>query len=313
MKVLVYGWFGHSNAGDELFKAAFKKLFPWCSFSFVERIDEESLREIDWVFFGGGSFLDQAPRITKEALGIIRSMPLFYVGIGSETSIHSIHMDLLKLAKVVAIRSSINLDAFLNINPQTIVIPDLVYALTDEVMQTTKIDRSILMLPNISVLPRYSDPYWQHVFWHKFKVEMGQFLDGMIENGYQVSFFAMCRDDELNDMGAIVELANGMKYRRTKIIEVETSIESLSRAFGSYECVITQRYHGKVLADMCSIPCITIAHHDKLLSTSAISYFEFTKKKLLDQFGQYNGIHNEGSVEFGRLIERVENAKICRT
>lgn len=313
MRVLVYGWYNHFNVGDELFKAAFQRLFPWCSFAFVERIDEESLQGIDWVFFGGGSFLDQAPRITEKALGIIRSMPLFYVGVGSETDIHLTHLDLLGKAQVVATRSNIGVSKVLAINPKTIVIPDLVYAFVDDVIPIKRIERSILVLPNMSVVPMYDDPYWKHTFWHKFKIEMGQFLDMLIDDGYRIDFLPLCKDNESSDVGAIVELANGMKHRRANIVGSETTVASLSKVFGSYEHIITQRYHGMILADMCSIPCITIAHHDKLQSRSSISYFELTKKKLIDQFGQYNGIHNEGTFDFDPLIERVKNAKICWT
>jgi hypothetical protein len=47
INILVYGWYNHSNLGDDLFEDAFKNLFPDYNFKFQDYIDEKSLKNIE--------------------------------------------------------------------------------------------------------------------------------------------------------------------------------------------------------------------------------------------------------------------------
>ena len=55
----------------------------------------------------------------------------------------------------------------------------------------------------------------------------------------------------------------------------------------TYELIISQRYHGLVIADMTRTPCINLHHHDKLkqfsgMFTKNIDYYRTSKSALLD-------------------------------
>lgn len=290
MKVLVYGWYHQLNIGDELFVGAFRKLFPDFQFVFHQTVNSKNLEGIDAVFFGGGSFLLGKPQISEEALQIIKTKPIFYIGVGVESDIHPIHMELIGLAKLIATRSPDQVDRLKAMNPRVMWIPDLVYALQDKVEFSNKLSRSVLVLPNISVVPNHLDPYWMHASWNHFKSEFSQFLDILVQENYKIHFLSMCRSAALNDDWPAGEIISHMTRRGQYLLKDQpVGIERVTRTISQYNLIITQRFHGIVLAEMTRTPYIALHHHDKLKSTdpsngSFLSYYNCSKQLLIDSF-----------------------------
>ena len=276
MNVLVYGWYcsdsdNPGNLGDELFKLAFKKIFPDYSFTFVNYIEEHHIKNCDAIFFGGGSFLDNPiqSQVSKET---IASKPILYIGIGFETGIYKDHGYLLSKAKLIASRNR-------NTNIPSILIPDLVYSLND-IEPTDSFDKTLLFLPNAFVLPKNTDSNWKFAAWNYFKSEVSQFLDELIEDNWRVKFYPMCQSDEVDDSWAAAEIISLMKHRsRHLLIREELSeIAPIIEMFSKRSIIFTQRYHGIVLSDLVNRPFVSISHHDKL--ESDVSYYGVHKKDL---------------------------------
>lgn len=290
MKVLVYGWYHQSNIGDELFVDAFRTLFPDFQFVFVNNISVKHLDGVDAVFFGGGSFLLSRPLISNEALEIIKTKPIFYLGVGVESEIHPIHVDLMTRARLIAIRSLDQVDKIRVFNSNTMWIPDLVYALQSKVRLSPKENRSVLVMPNISVVPHHLDPYWRHTSWTHFKSEFAQFLDVLVEEGYSVNFLSMCHNGKDNDDWPAGEIIGHMTHRNDYVLdEIPSGIEPVTELLSKYSLIITQRFHGIVLSEMVRTPYIAIHHHDKLKysyprSGAFLSYYNGSKQLLIDSF-----------------------------
>jgi polysaccharide pyruvyl transferase WcaK-like protein len=320
LKVLTYGYYGleAKNLGDELFKSAFKTLFPEFSFTFTDNITADHLIDQDAVFLGGGSFLDQEPQITKEALEAMSHLPVFYIGIGAETKIHPTHQQLIKQAKLVAVRSLDNIDYVRQLNANTILIPDLVYSL-GSVRNTEPINNSILFIPNANLIPKWNDSHWKHIAWSFFKNEIAQVLDELFAEGYEVDFYSMCNGNQNNDVWAADEILNATEHIKRSILPRYDDAMSNMVLFSRYSLVITQRYHGSIIAEMAGTPYITIHHHDKLKGTyydggCFIPYFETSKHRLLE------AINNSSKQEkiaiethlFRELVARINDAaSIC--
>src|SRR4029077_8471427 len=146
VSVLVYGWYEHENLGDQLFKLAFQKLFPAISFTFVDQIKLDALKGANAVFIGGGSFLFSDPNISQECFNLLKTKHIFYIGVGVETDIHPIHIELMRIAKLIAIRSDAGLNKVKPLNSNVIVIPDIVYCLDFE-KRFKPIEKSVLIIP----------------------------------------------------------------------------------------------------------------------------------------------------------------------
>jgi polysaccharide pyruvyl transferase WcaK-like protein len=293
MKVLVYGWYNQSNIGDDLFVEAFQQLFPNCQFVFCDAITTKKLENIDAVFFGGGSFLYSPPNIPAEVLQLLKSKKIFYIGVGVEIDIHPTHLDLMRAAKLIATRSPDQVDRLKEINPNTRWIPDLVYSLQSKVVKLSKFNKSVLIMPNIAVVPKNSEPHWKHAAWTYFKSEFSQFLDYLVTEGYRINFLSMCQGNKDNDDWAIAELLSSMdKGDKTFILNgLPVGIRSVTALVSKYETVITQRFHGIILSEMTRTPYLAIHHHDKLRFVQPndgvfINYYNSSKRKLIDSFEQ---------------------------
>jgi exopolysaccharide biosynthesis predicted pyruvyltransferase EpsI len=212
------------------------------------------------------------------------------MGVGIETDIHSTHHTLMKSAGIIATRSSKGKERLKHITTHNVLeIPDIVYALSDQIdLQPIK-KNSVLILSNAELLPRWNDIQWKHASWNYFKSEFSQFLDVLKEQKHTIDFGAMCSNSYLHDLGASAEIINQMKSRNfDKQIVLPDDFIQLTKFLSQYEIIISQRYHGAILADMCRRPCIAIAHHDKLKSPTpssfTVPYYGLSKQTLIDTF-----------------------------
>lgn len=291
---MIYGHYNHQNIGDELFKVAFKKLFPSYNFTFTDHLTVDLLEDKDALFFGGGSFLDQPISGFNiwDFQGI--DIPIFYIGVGFETEIHLDHYYYLNKAKVIATRSN---DCIrLNISKKQwniIKIPDLVW-LTKNQNSNYESDKknysyknSVLILPNVSVLPDHSSPSWVTSAWENYKNQFAQFLDYLVELDYKPVFYPMCQNKKDHDSFASYQITSMMKNRDEYIINTEqrdVDESDILWYINKFNYVITQRFHGIVLSEMVNTPVLSIYHHDKLKIENALSYYETSKHKLIEYF-----------------------------
>jgi polysaccharide pyruvyl transferase WcaK-like protein len=300
MKILVWGFFFKKNFGDQFFIEAYQHLFPDFTFTFTDCITKDNIAHVDAVFFGGGSFLFAEPKIDADALSILQQKKIFYMGVGGETDIGATHQLLISKAQYIACRSPGAIDKLKAINPNTEFVPDLVYALQSQVKPNpNKYKNSVLILPNVSVVPRYSDPHWQHAAWAYFKSEFSQFLDWLVsDQKCDIKFMSMCQSNDTHDDLATAELIAHMDHRNHKrsVTPNTLTFKDTASYLGKFDAIITQRFHGIVLAEMTGNPYIAIHHHDKLIDTSPkngafLSYYNVNKKMLRENFQTLNMQH----------------------
>lgn len=317
--ILVFGFYFKDNLGDDLFIEAFKSLFPNLNFTFVDHIDIECLQNVDAVFIGGGSFLGEPLPIEASSWEALKSKKIFYIGVGAETNFHQDHLQLMTLAQLIAIRSNVNFDKVKNINLNTIIIPDLVYSLVPE-HSKYKIKKSVLILPNISVVPTWNEPHWMHTSWEYFKTEFAQLLDFLVKDAYTINFLPLCTNINLNDEWAAAEIISRMKHRNKNfLLEKRNSLQSVTELMSRYDIIITQRYHGIVLAEMLQAPCLSISHHDKLKNTQTpnLSYYGLSKDILMQQFNQVRNTKVTSILPINRdmfiSLQRMVESALCNS
>jgi polysaccharide pyruvyl transferase WcaK-like protein len=319
VNILVLGWYFKQNLGDNLFIEAFQHLFPQHQFTFTDKITLSQLNDIQAVFIGGGSFINQPCQVAPEAWSKLTSLPICYVGIGAETNIHDTHRQLMSIAKLIAIRSDSHLDIVNTLNSNTLVIPDLVYSLPVTIKNITK-PKSILYIPNVSVVPKWDSPHWKHAAWEYFKSEMAQSLD-LLSKEFEIKFFPFCHNNKLSDVYTSGEIINRMCHTKDDMIlsSVPGSLQEAIDMISPYTMTITQRFHGTVLSEMAQVPCLTIHHHDKLKNSlgSKIPYYGCHKQLILDEIKNVLSTKNTPILPIDRNIfeslrERVEDA-LCRS
>ena len=292
--VLCYGHYNHQNIGDELFKVAFKKLLPHYNFTFTDHLTVDLLKDKDALFFGGGSILNQSISGFNICDFQCIDIPIFYVGVGFETEIHQDHFYFLNKAKIIASRSKDSIrDNSIRKLFNIINIPDLVW-LTKNQNSNYASDKknysykdSVLILPNVSVLPDHSSPSWVTSAWENYKNQFAQFLDYLIDGGYKPVFYPMCQNRKDHDSFVSYQIVSMMKNRdehciNTENIDVDDS--DILWYINKFNYVITQRFHGIVLSEMVNTPVLSIYHHDKLKVENALPYYEISKHRLIESF-----------------------------
>lgn len=317
--ILVYGWYFHGNLGDDLFIDAFKQLFPNYNFIFRNTLTLKDLYNVDAVFIGGGSLLENRLDTDDETFCELQKHKILYIGVGTETNIHSQHQLLMRRAQLIAIRSPSSINKITSLNSSVIVIPDLVHCLPP-CQSSFKMKHSVLIIPNISLVPKWNDAHWKHVSWDYFKTEFAQFLDQLVNTGHTINFLPMCSSDELDDNNAACEIINKMTRRSNAyLLTRRNNYKAATECISQYEVVISQRYHGIVLANMTQVPCLIIHHHDKLKNMlgSSVPYYGLSKSILMNSLIETINSKIDLNLPIDRnmfteLIRKVNDA-LCRS
>lgn len=295
VKLLVYGFYDRGNAGDELMRRALDGLFSnhGVELEFTFEIDDEKLAACDGVVFGGGSFLDAEPNLTASVTDSLTlgHKPAFYASVGLETAVHQVHRSLLNVAHVIATRSPKLPPWFgADLRSKTVQLSDVVYTFDMGNVRRVPEPNSVLFVPNIEVVPWWGSPHWVHSAWEQFRVEAAQFLDHVVNAKGSVTFAALCCNDRQDDAWAATQLVSHMSNRRTAfdIVRVTTPDDYVS-LFSGHSFVVTQRFHGIVLAELARVPYVNVHHHDKLeqavpCNGARASYYGINKHALIDAY-----------------------------
>ena len=295
-RALVYGWYGHGNVGDELMKAGIAELLKRaeCSATFTDVLVEKDVVCADIVIIGGGCVLDRVPKTDNVATGLLASgsVPVAFISVGLETEVCDFFAALLRIAMCVIVRSPSRLEWVRELNAGAELAPDIAYSVLNATRPHSNERRGVLFLPNVEVMPRRDSAHWVHLAWDVFRSECSQFLDELIIQGNSVTFATMCRNDAMDDAWTAVGIASMMKARSLRLA---TSVPYASIDVHDYDFVITQRYHGIVVAETACIPYISIDHHNKLAHAwphrgCHISYYGTNKHDMLSAFAFSYGV-----------------------
>ena len=314
--ILICGHYEKNNLGHNLFLDAYNLLFPNYNLITTNFITLENLLNIDAVFFGGGSFLYAPPNVANNAFELLKTKKIFYIGVGVETDIHPLHQELIKISQLIATRSYDYLAKAKELNEYAIWMPDLAYCLQSSVVNTKTKEKSVLILPNISIVPQWNDPHWVHISWEFFKNEFAQFLDILVSENYTINFLAMCNNNKVNDDFAAAEIINSMSNRdKSYIIQSsKRDFENITKLFSQSQFVISQRFHGIVLSELTRTPYLAIHHHDKIKTHYPqngfyLPYYGINKDSLIVNFRM---MHNYSPVlTIDTDIFRVLKEAIC--
>jgi polysaccharide pyruvyl transferase WcaK-like protein len=133
--MIILGYFGHSNCGDEAFKLAYKYLASASAkldFCNPNSIQIQSLSQSDHIILGGGNVID--PYFLKN-LPIGISLSLIGVGLNSAKGLEELSKFTIQNCLV---RNKIELEIFKEKFPQAMYIPDLVFSIASQVNLSTE-------------------------------------------------------------------------------------------------------------------------------------------------------------------------------
>lgn len=282
---------------------ALRRILVGHELKFVSYIKNSDLADVDLVIVGGGSFLSFPLKMDGAAFASIGKKPIVYVGVGAETEVHSEQTWHIQRASAVFVRSTPS-ESFTSVRTDAILMPDLSLAL-----QTTSFvkrpNRQILFIPNAQVLPTRTSPNWERASWDYFKSEAAQALDELIVAGWKVTMAPFCDDANRRDSWACAELiAHCSERHKIHCLDAswygDAAFEKVRPAFDAASVIVTQRYHGAVIAQSTGAPCVVVHHHDKL------ARIDSTVAKLVPYYGvQKNAL--KSAIESAEVPASVAN------
>lgn len=276
----VVGWYAskHKNIGDEAFKPAFQKIWPDFEFTFVNHVPK-NINDFDFIWFGGGSFLDQhLPNPHKLDIKI----PVGFIGVGAG-HVHQDYLPLLKRAKAVVVRDKESQKAL----PGSLYMPDLVFSLDD--FPIPEKSGKITILLSDFITPHSDSRSWQYAAYEWFMLEFSSVCDELVKRGHYLEFVPMCTG-EVDDRRVAGALISRMSNRSCVTWNLDIlGLDEFRNKINSSDLVITQRLHGMIFSVLSEVPYLNISFHDKMVNLNKdigwqgyIDYYGFNKKIFLN-------------------------------
>lgn len=270
-KILVIGWYNHGNVGDEAFKTAFQTLFPQFDFTFDTRPHDDTNAAFDAVWVGAGSYLDEH---VGGLAGI--TIPMGFIGIGMNYQPGDLLLSKMALAKALVVRDSLTMKALTQAGLSPVLAPDLAFAnpVLANNPQPEKVKKAVVLM-NDFFMPKMGGESWQTAAWGWFQHEFSRALQGLIDDGYTVSFVPMCQGgiDDRRPAGAVIGYLPTEYQAKTEWVHSPgpnvPPEQVVHNAIAEADLVVTQRYHGMVFAAQMGKPFIAISGHDKVKGLAA--------------------------------------------
>lgn len=330
--ILVLGWFGHGNTGDEAYKIAFPKVFPQYDFQFVDHIEQDHKAEA--YVLGGGNvltseFINQLSKINGKQKSII-----------SCSAFNDIKPDDLKLFDKIIVRDKLSLNKLQKLGLDCSLMPDLGFSfevnysdgyifLKNKFIESRceLYDKVITVVVNAYVAISGADARKSKdelAFLH-FCYSLAEIIDQVPASFVFIPFSTRFpADDRISN--ALV--ASRCKFWKKNIVVFDKlSVQDTINIIGASDAVISMRLHSTIFSCVANVPFVDITHHDKNLGfldtigkiDSSISYWNFDtdkcKRMINDMLKEPEPIRAElkgiTTEQKRQLVEVSNNVRLC--
>lgn len=293
MNLLVLGWYGHNNIGDESYRITFPLAFPGNQFRFVDKIIEQDVRWCDAVILGGGNILKKAffAEINK-----IKGKPITAVSVGAEyvpdkglplSHIYARDESTKKMCESAGYACSL--------------IPELGILLRGDPIMGKEIVKGRFYQDDLELYEKTIV-----VVVNGYLVGNGPEIDARAEHRFMSFAYEFARTaDETSASFVFIpfgtkrpaddRVANGIVASKCKfwqknlVVYDRVGVKDVIDIIASADLVISSRLHSTVFAYGCGVPVIDITHHSKNMEflkainhpECSSSYWSFSHEQLL--------------------------------
>jgi len=267
MNILVVGWYGHNNCGDESYLLSIPKLFPSIKFDFVNAIDKSKLFLYDAVILGGGNVFKSS---FLSDLKNIKDKPIYGFSIGAEQAIETD----IKFSHIYA-REYFSVDVFKKIGIPCSFLPDAAFILDGDKNKGKKYISKyfndakndlyskvvVIIINSYLVKGGLSDLAKDSATFLKFSYDMARIID---ETSASFLFLPFGTSIPSDDRVPNSWIASKCKYCNKNCVifdklDVQTTLDIISAA----DLVVSSRLHSSIFSFSEGVPFIDITHHSK--------------------------------------------------
>lgn len=266
MRVFVYGWYGHGNAGDESYKLSFRQVWPQHEFTFGETPEGA----YDVKVIGGGDVVRQSA-LQKIKPDIAVSVTITAQSLCPE--IYDLQHIYVRDEQSAAVLQEFGYTKYTY-------LPDISIILQGNRVKTNKIG----IISNAHLLPTPGFKYQDRLFFDKFVQDMAALSD----ISGPVTFIPFSTAAPWDD-----RVTNGLinsqcqNWKKNDVIYEPCSVKATIDKICECDLVITTRFHGLIFALGNHVPVITLSFHDKFsgfcksIDQPYLDYYNYTYKQLL--------------------------------
>jgi len=286
MKILVLGWYGHNNIGDDSYKIAFPKLFPEHTFEFTSNI---SHNDYDCVVLGGGNVF------SNDFLGQLRGLnkPVFGMSLGldreTKNDVPFVHVYAREQQSLEWLKCQKTVCSFL---------PDFAFALEPDIergkfllsQMGTLYEKKVAIVVNSYLINGgQGQKGRESMAFLSFAYELARGIDAANASFIFIPFGTEIPAD---DRVANSWVANKCKFdKKNVVIYGQYSVQDTLNIISACDAMVSTRLHATIFAHNAGIPFVDITHHNKNKSfldligqkDSSIPYWGFSSELFCTQ------------------------------
>ncbi len=319
MNIIVYGWYGHGNIGDESFKLAFQKIYPQHSFYFTDTDKDFQLKEYDLCILGGGDI------VCKQNLDKIKKIKCPKIALSVTITKNSLSKDI-EILDYIYVRDIYSKQLLIEYGYTNCdYIPDVSLVLEpnkevgkkliDKYFKESKSDQYsnvCTLIVNAHLLPTPGSPSKLKNNFYKFVDDLVEFMDTTPMSFLLVPYSTSYPwDDRVTN-----SLVNSQcKYfNKNAVIFDKLDVQETLDIISASDLVITTRFHGLIFGLAAQVPTITISSHDKntyFLNTIGMDYLNYwcfdseKLKKMVD-------VKNTSKINFDDEIKKYNEIRFLQ-
>lgn len=294
MKILVFGWYGKQNIGDESYKLSFPRLFSGHELTFTERPTKELVDSHDAIVLGGGNILNDYHLKTLQPFAGKKPMVAFSVG-------HTDNIDykLLDMFSGIYIRDFKALDKLTAKGVKCAYCPDAAFSLVPNVdrgrmllhkiISTEVIDpqeKTVGVIMNGHLAGHGQEGLGRDMFrFQTIAYDVANVLDRLNAN---VVFLSMMARPPWDDRAANAWVnSRCRRWNKNVVIYDRWGVQDSLDVISALDAVVSTRLHSSIFATIAGVPYVDVWHHDKNLSFLetvgrlgwAIPFWDFSRER----------------------------------
>lgn len=298
MKILILGWYGHQNLGDENYKTTIPQFFGQAhEYRFLDLLTGDDVNWCDIIVVGGGCvlkeyYINQLGPITK---------PIYGLSVSVEGNAYGGF----KRFEHVWARDNHTVNILKNLGISVSFLPDLAYLLLPDPAKGLDWMKKVFAAENrhlyekkvVAVINGYvmrgghDDPPREAFNFIDFSYKVSKLAD---ETNASFIFLPFGTDGGCDDRTSNAWIASKCKWWKKTYIEFgRPGVQETLDIIAASDAMISMRLHSSIFAHSAGVPLMDIVHHSKneaFLETfnkqsSLLSYWHFdgsAGRKLMD-------------------------------
>lgn len=271
--IVVLGWYGHQNIGDQSYAMSIPLLFPGFDFTFTDDL-RKTPAEYDYLILGGGNVID---RSFFDQIGKVKSPKLLLsVGLPNPGKLLADHINMIKKANFehICVRDYASFDFLYKKGLEVSYLPDFAFALRPDKAKGKQLLRKLFKQDHTDLYEKVVGVVLNgylvagnellardYITFHKVAFDIARCAD---QTNASFIFIPFGGDPVSNDRIPNSWVASRCKWwKKNCVVYDRLDVQETLDVISACDTMISTRLHSSIFSTMSGVPFIDLTHHDK--------------------------------------------------